>query len=259
MNYDGTVVADNVGSISGASTNALNANASALPIASGRGGYTVSNTGGSGGAITITCGNGGASTSTGTGGSGGAQTMLAGTGGSSVGGTGGSGGVATVQAGSGGSGVTGGNGGVASLVAGAGANTNGSGGSVRLHPGAGNGTGVSGAVIRRIPDMSNTGIVTAAVLSAKQLLSGYMDFAGGAGVNVTTCAGNLLSAAIPNAAVGDTFETFIVNSATGTVTVAGGVGVTVLGAGTVATTKSGRAVFICTGANTWNCIITSSS
>jgi hypothetical protein len=118
---------------------------------------------------------------------------------------------------------------------------------------------VSGNVIKRIPDVSNIGIIDAAVLTTKQILSGYLGFAGGATVGVTTPTGTELFAAIPGCAAGDSFEVILNNLAADVLTITGGVDATCLGAGTLAAGKAGKAIFLCTANNAFSFTVLTST
>lgn len=155
-----------------------------------------------------------------------------------------------------GAGGVGGTGGSFNFIGGAGGATNGNGGCVRLGGGLGSGTGGNGGVIHKVADMTGANIDIAAngTASPKQLLNGYITVGtgAGAGYTVTTPTGAELSAALPGAAAGDSFEVMIHNSVAQIMTwTAGASGMTVRGTATLAASTPSVAKFLCTGTNTW--------
>ena len=76
---------------------------------------------------------------------------------------------------------------------------------------------------------------SAATLAAANLLGGILVRSGGAALTDTTDTAANIIAALPNARVGQTFLLIVANLNSGTLTLAGGTGVTLSGTTTVAT------------------------
>lgn len=76
-------------------------------------------------------------------------------------------------------------------------------------------------------------------ITAAQLLAGYIERSGAAGVSDTTPTAAQLNAAIPNAEVNDCRLVIIRNANTGTLTLVGGTNVTIVGTATIATVTTG--------------------
>lgn len=134
--------------------------------------------------------------------------------------------------------------------------TNASSGNIRLAPGLANGTGVQGTIIKRIPLLTSA-VAAAGVATVNDLLSGFISVGVGAVADyiVTTPTGTLISAAIPDVAVGDSFEVLIVNSIAQILRWTAGAGVTVVGVPTLAASGVTKAVFWNTGANAWSTML----
>lgn len=77
---------------------------------------------------------------------------------------------------------------------------------------------------------------TSVTLTAAELVDGFFDQTGGTTNTVTTPTAAAIVAAIPGCQVGSQFDFTVKNSGSGTLTVAGGTGVTMSGTATVATT-----------------------
>lgn len=227
---------------------------------------------GAGGAAQLTGGAGGA-----TSGTGGAATIVAGagSGGNAVGGaaslTGGAGqgtgagGATSVVGGASGAGATG-TGANVSITGGASLATDGNGGAVIITGGALAGTGIAGAVINRgtlqlqkqaapVAEADADGSLTAA-----EMINGICVHTVSTGRTMTTPTGAALSAAIPNLAVGDSFEFTLITVGTGaddisTLTAGDGavtfVGKVTVGPDTAAIANYGTWRFRNTGAGTW--------
>jgi len=204
------------------------------------------------GDFVVTGTTGGAGTTTG--GVGSDVTVASGTGGTGTT-TGGASGAISLTTGAGGVGATGGTAADITLTAGAGAATNGGSGSIRLITSSPNGTGVQGCIFKRAAAITATA-ASGDTLTANECLSLYIVLTGAVG-NVTTPTGTLLSAAIPNVAVGDIFELFVdADGATGILTlVAGASGMTVIGTGAIPDGVGAVIRFINTAANTWKALV----
>lgn len=231
-------------------------NGGATTLLSGAGGSAAgTDPGGNGGALALTGGAGGAKTGTGAaaGGVGSSITVTAGVGGataSSGANAGGAGGSVTATAGNGG-------------AASAGTGNGGAGGDVVVQPGTGGSTtggtaGRAGIVRQHGPVFAScnttaTGTVgsggTATVAQVRGRVL-YQDASGG-NVTMTSPTGASLDAEFPTLAAG--LAIFIVhasNHATNTSTIAGGVGITLVGSGAV-TSTGGQYMLLKTGTATY--------
>lgn len=94
--------------------------------------------------------------------------------------------------------------------------------------------------------------------TAAQLLGGILTQTGATGAGtVTTPTGAVLSAAVKNVAVGDSFEALFANlgGSQNLVITAGASGMTVIGDATIPTGKNAKLKFVCTGTDTWSCFV----
>lgn len=94
--------------------------------------------------------------------------------------------------------------------------------------------------------------------TAAQLIGGIVTQTGATGAGtVTLPTGTVLSAALPTAVAGDTFDCIFANVGGGqTLTItAGASGITLVGTAAVPTGKTARLTFVCTAANTWTVYI----
>lgn len=99
-----------------------------------------------------------------------------------------------------------------------------------------------------------------ATLTATQLIGGVVEHATTTGAGtVTVDTGTAITAACPNAAVGDTFDCLYQNTGSQTATITTNTGVTLRGTVTVATGLNARLTFRLLGSNTAACYITVSS
>ncbi|MDO8670581.1 MAG: hypothetical protein Q7O66_04020, partial [Dehalococcoidia bacterium] len=174
------------------------------------------------GAIAITGGNGGASAGAATGGLGSSVTITAGNGGNG--------------------GTTGGIGGGIFLVAGA-AGTGGT-------PSAGIVASRGAAFLKKTTNtpLTSNGAVTYA---AAALVGGLITDASTTGaVTATLATGTEICTLLPGYATGDSFLVHINNTGNQTITLAGGVGSTFVGAATIVTTAAKTLLVLVTGANT---------
>lgn len=97
-----------------------------------------------------------------------------------------------------------------------------------------------------------TAVVSSSVqtLTAADILSGVISRSGGAGLTDTTDTAANIIAAMANPVVGDGFEFTIQNNNSGTLTLAAGTGVTLVGTTTIATVNARRYLLEVTGATT---------
>lgn len=103
--------------------------------------------------------------------------------------------------------------------------------------------------------LTGLGTTQSSTPTSAQLLGGILTQTGATGAGaITLPTGTALSAACPRTpATGDTFEcTFVNITGSQTLTVTGATGTTVVGGATIASAKSAKLVFTCTGSNTWN-------
>jgi hypothetical protein len=115
------------------------------------------------------------------------------------------------------------------------------------------GRGSLGALISSTA-ITSLGTAQNSTPTAAQLLTGILTQTGATGAGtVTLPTGTLVSAAVPNVTVGDTFTVMFANLGGGqTLTITGATGTTVLGTATVATATNIVLTFVNTGTNTWN-------
>ena len=187
--------------------------------------------GGAGGSVAMTGGAGGATNSTGAhaGGAGADVDVTAGAGGNATAGTGngGAGGTLTLTAGAGGT-SSGGTAGVAGIIR---------------------------AVSAMARKLARNTIANAGTVTVAQTRDGilYQDASGGA-VTMTSPTGANLDTEFPDLATGEALQVFHAsNHATNTSTIAGGVGVTLVGSGAV-TSTGGQYVLVRTGASAYDLV-----
>lgn len=162
---------------------------------------------GAGGAVAITGGVGDS-------GAGGAVSLTGGAGNGT-----GAGGAASLVAGASGAGATG-DGGDVAITAGAASSTNGNGGSVVITSGAKAGSGLDGVIISRgvqlVTQGAPTAKTTSATLTAAEVLAGIITInqAGGATSAQQLPTASAMDTALPDAAAGDAFDFFVINTST---------------------------------------------
>lgn len=94
-------------------------------------------------------------------------------------------------------------------------------------------------------------------ITAAQLLGGVIEHPVTASVTDTTDTGANIDAALGSPAVGDSFECALANTAAGayTITLAGGAGVTLKGATSIAQGAVAQLLFVRTGPGAWTCYV----
>jgi hypothetical protein len=107
--------------------------------------------------------------------------------------------------------------------------------------------------------LTSLGTTQSSTPTAAQLLGGVLTQTGSTGAGtITLPTGTAVSAAFADApAVGDSFDCVFVNiGGSQTLTVTGATGTTVVGGATIATAKTAKLTFICTGSNAWTIAVT---